>query len=148
LTIRRGQPRRDDDDDTQQPHREMVPGSLDHASGEVDEFEAGLVRGADGEAGGVDEAELERQATGAAGAVARRGSAGPATTAPGAPTTRGPARLAGFLRASWAELQRVQWPDRKQVGQGTAVTLGFVVVAGAFLGIADEVATRIVDLIL
>ena len=32
-----------------------------------------------------------------------------------------------FLRASWAELQRVQWPDRRQVGQATAVVLGFVV---------------------
>ena len=24
-------------------------------------------------------------------------------------------RAIGFLRASWAELQRVQWPDRRQV---------------------------------
>ena len=41
-------------------------------------------------------------------------------------------RAADFLRASYAELRRVQWPDRRQVGQGTAVTLGFVVVAGAY----------------
>ncbi len=54
----------------------------------------------------------------------------------------------GFLRACWAELQRVQWPDRRQVGQATAVVLGFVVIAGAFLGLADIVAQRIVDLIL
>ncbi len=57
-------------------------------------------------------------------------------------------RFATFLRACWAELQRVQWPDRKQVGQATAVVLGFVVIAGAFLGLADVVAQRIVNLIL
>jgi preprotein translocase SecE subunit len=147
LAIRRNQPRRDDDD-LQQPRHEMVQGSLEHASGEVDEAHAGLVRGAGGQpvdgADGVDDAELERQATDGARTPAARGGA----VAPGAPTKSGPGRFAGFLRASWAELQRVQWPDRRQVGQGTAVTLGFVVVAGAFLGVADEVATRIVDLIL
>lgn len=57
-------------------------------------------------------------------------------------------RFVRFLRASWAELQRVRWPTREQVGQGTAVTLGFVVVAGAFLGFADVVARQIVNLIL
>src|SRR3954451_17307743 len=40
-------------------------------------------------------------------------------------------RAADFLRASYLELRRVQWPDRRQVGQGTAVTMGFVIVAGA-----------------
>jgi preprotein translocase SecE subunit len=60
----------------------------------------------------------------------------------------GLARVPAFLRACWAELQRVQWPDRRQVGQATAVVLGFVVIAGAFLGLADVVAQRIVDLIL
>jgi preprotein translocase SecE subunit len=57
-------------------------------------------------------------------------------------------RAVTFLRACWAELQRVQWPDRKQVGQATAVVLGFVVMAGAFLGLADVVAQRIVNFIL
>jgi preprotein translocase SecE subunit len=57
-------------------------------------------------------------------------------------------RVTGFLRASWAELQRVQWPNRQQVFQATAVVLGFVVVAGAFLAAADFVAGKIVDAIL
>ena len=57
-------------------------------------------------------------------------------------------RLVNFIRACWAELQRVQWPDRRQVGQATAVVLGFVVIAGAFLGLADAVAQRLVDFIL
>ena len=57
-------------------------------------------------------------------------------------------RFFDFLRASWSELQRVQWPDRRQVGQATAVVLGFVVIAGAYLGLADVVAQKIVDLII
>ncbi len=56
-------------------------------------------------------------------------------------------RFANFLRGSWHELQRVQWPDRQQVGQATAVVIGFVIVAGAFLGFMDYVAAKIVDLI-
>ena len=42
----------------------------------------------------------------------------------------------------------MQWPDRRQVGQATAVVLGFVVVAGLYLGVADEVAKQIVDSII
>jgi preprotein translocase subunit SecE len=57
-------------------------------------------------------------------------------------------RLMTFLRGSWRELQRVQWPDRRQVGQATAVTVGFVIVAGAFLGLADFLASKIVDYII
>jgi preprotein translocase subunit SecE len=57
-------------------------------------------------------------------------------------------RLVTFLRGSWRELQRVQWPDRRQVGQATAVVIGFVIVAGAFLGLADYVASKIVDFII
>ena len=68
--------------------------------------------------------------------------------APVAKRKGGVARIVPFIKACWAELQRVQWPDRKQVGQATAVVLGFVVIAGAFLGLADVVAQRIVDFIL
>src|SRR3954470_21205924 len=32
-----------------EPHRDNVPGSLEHASGEVDEFEAAIVAGAGGQ---------------------------------------------------------------------------------------------------
>jgi preprotein translocase SecE subunit len=53
-----------------------------------------------------------------------------------------------FLRASWAELQRVQWPDRRQVAQATAVVLGFVIVAGVYLGVADRVAQEVVNFII
>ena len=86
------------------------------------------------------------------GADAEVGSTSPAKGAsatPGASTKEQSGfRFVNFLRASWAELQRVQWPDRRQVGQATAVVLGFVVFAGAYLGFADYVAQQIVDLIL
>jgi preprotein translocase SecE subunit len=57
-------------------------------------------------------------------------------------------RAADFLRASWAELKRVQWPDRRQVGQGTAVVIGFVVVAGLYLGALDAIWNPIIQKIL
>jgi len=137
--------KRADDDDQDPIHRENVPGELDHASGQVDEFEAGIVSGADGEvADPATEAELARQAEAAAPAGVTPATAG----TPASGKSKGIGRFPGFVRASWAELQRVQWPDRRQVGQATAVVLGFVVIAGAYLGLADAVAQRFVDLIL
>jgi preprotein translocase SecE subunit len=50
-----------------------------------------------------------------------------------------------FLGHVVDELRRVQWPDRRQTGQGTAVTLGFVVVAGGFLGLMDAIWKPVVD---
>jgi preprotein translocase subunit SecE len=168
-----------------EPRRQDVPGELEHSSGDVDEFEAALVAGAEGreaeiedpadgqveeaespeelseedfeeledevdeyEARGegrapaddVEDEELEREALGTAKPVRR--------PAPGAPTRTGPGRFIGFLKASWAELQRVQWPDRRQVAQATAVVIGFVIVAGLYLGVADWVAKRIVNAII
>ncbi len=57
-------------------------------------------------------------------------------------------RLINFLEGSWRELQRVQWPDRRQVMQATGVVIGFVIVAGVFLGVADLLATKIMNYIL
>ena len=57
-------------------------------------------------------------------------------------------RLVGFLQGSWRELQRVQWHDRRQVAQATGVVLGFVIIAGAFLGLSDLVAQKLVNYIL
>ena len=138
-------------------HRENVPGPVEH-TGDVDEFEAELVAGAEGEPSAADDEELEREALRAhaetaLGPYAESAAAPPAVRAgPVAPTEdgrgRGGRRFVNFLRASWAELQRVQWPDRRQVGQATAVVLGFVIIAGAFLGVADFVAEKLVDLII
>ena len=57
-------------------------------------------------------------------------------------------RAADFLRASWAERQRVQWPDRRQVAQATGVVIGFVIIAGLYLGVADWVAKQVVNAII
>lgn len=131
--------------------RDNTPGPVDHASGEVDRFQADLVSQAGGEAGagdaearGTDEAALEREA------LASAGRGGDATPDPGArdESGGGVGRFPGFVRACWAELQRVQWPDRRQVAQGTAVVLGFVALAGAFLGAVDFGAGEVVDLII
>ena len=163
--------------DQSRPHPSNAPSPLDHNVpselghlGEVDEFEAAIVSGSDRQADDASEAfgeeedpEAGRQAFGededdadlddeleqaavAAAPVERTDVVAPGT--PGAPTRRGPARFIGFLRASWAELQRVQWPDRRQVTQATAVVIGFVVVAGFYLGVADWIAKKIVDYII
>ena len=57
-------------------------------------------------------------------------------------------KVLGFLAASWAELQRVQWPDRKAVTTLTGVVLGFVLIAGGYLGLLDAIFSRIIDQIL
>ncbi len=57
-------------------------------------------------------------------------------------------RVLGFLQGSWRELQRVQWPDRRQVMQATGVVLGFVIVAGVFLGVADVLSTHLMNYVL
>lgn len=57
-------------------------------------------------------------------------------------------RFPGFLKASWAELQRVRWPDRTQVAQGTGVVIVFVAFAGVFLGGVDKAASALVDLVI
>ena len=134
-------------DRKQKLHRENVPGSLDHASGEVEEAEASIVAGA----AGIPDDSVALASDADAGAVEdeRLGKgAGDLAASGAAPPHKGGSRLFNFFRACVAELKRVDWPNRRQVGQATAVVLGFVVVAGAFLGLADVVAQKIVDFIL
>ena len=110
-----------------------TPNPLDHASADVDEAllaEAGAEPFDDG---GRAPDLSEKVEVPTAAEPARRGPFG---------------RLGGFLAASWAELQRVQWPDRRQVGQGTAVVLGFVIIAGAYLGLLDAVISPLIQKIL
>src|SRR3954447_13251999 len=82
-------------------HHENVSGELDHASGEVEEFDASLIQGADGEPTEVDDAELETAAVSAGAGLSaddepeRKRSSGPKP---------GGNRVLNFLRASWSEL--------------------------------------------
>lgn len=166
--------------------RSNLPGALGRSSGEVDEFDAAIVKGAAGvpaplpdESGGQSQASRRGEpvedwlddaqaaddaddddggdvAAGGAGSgsggggreVARDdpfGSDHPAKRHPRKPL---PSRAVAFVRASWAELNRVQWPDRPQVFQATAVVLGFVAIAGVYLGVADWVAEHVIKVIL
>jgi preprotein translocase SecE subunit len=67
---------------------------------------------------------------------------------PAAPRANLFARVIGFIQGSWRELQRVQWPDRRQVMQATGVVIGFVIVAGVFLGVADVLAQHLMNYVL
>jgi len=66
----------------------------------------------------------------------------------GAAAPKQPGRLRSFLRSSWAELRRVQWPDRAQVTTLTSIVIGFVIIAGLYLGIIDWAAKQAVDFII
>jgi preprotein translocase SecE subunit len=57
-------------------------------------------------------------------------------------------RFVQFLVAVWAELQRVQWPDRQALTTLTGVVLGFVLIAGGYLGLLDAIASRLIQAIL
>jgi preprotein translocase SecE subunit len=54
----------------------------------------------------------------------------------------------GFLLSCWAELKKVQWPDRETLVQATAVTVIFVAVAAAYLGALDALFSWLVKQIL
>jgi preprotein translocase subunit SecE len=91
----------------------------------------------------VDQEELA-EAEEAYAPKGRRGDRG--APAPGAPTqATGLARVVAFLRACWAELQRVQWPDRRQTTQLTAIVLIFIIIVGFYLGVLDWVVSNLVQ---
>jgi preprotein translocase subunit SecE len=137
--------------------RANTPGPLDHSSAEVDEArlaEAGAVP-PDAEPDGEDLGaeifpdELEDERPGRADdavegdAVSRheleREEHGP---------RRQRGRFITFLGHCVDELRRVQWPNRRQVGQATAVVLGFVVIAGGYLGLLDSLWKPLIEAIL
>jgi preprotein translocase subunit SecE len=146
---------RNDDDDSASPMR--------HAAPDVELAEAQLALGRPELAGEEEsdedldefEAEAELAASTSRSGGGDGGSSGGGGGELSLPGAAAPAhrphigsRLINFLQGSWRELQRVQWPDRRQVMQATGVVIGFVIVAGAFLGVADLVATKIMNFIL
>ena len=48
-------------------------------------------------------------------------------------------RRGGFVRESWAELKKVDWPNRSQTIQGTIVVIIACIVVGAYLWGLDQV---------
>jgi len=105
---------------------------LERGPGTLDELEpAGSGNGADG---------------GDNGGTATPDSPDASSPAGGEEPERG--RLISFLRAVVAELRRVQWPDRATLTSLTGVVLGFVLIAGGYLGLLDAIFSRLIQAIL
>ena len=128
-----------------------APDPLEHATpdAELAEAQLALGRGEPGpELDAVEDEELEDLATAGGPSVSDAGAvAVPARGAAGRRPSLA-SRFATFLRGVWIELQRVQWPDRRQVMQATGVVIGFVIVAGVYLGVADYLAGKLMTFIL
>jgi len=54
-------------------------------------------------------------------------------------------RVIGFFISCWAELKRVQWPDRETLIQATGVTIFFIAIAAAYLGALDSLFNFLVQ---
>jgi preprotein translocase subunit SecE len=61
------------------------------------------------------------------------------TPAHEAPVAHPAGHRGGFVRESWAELKKVDWPNRNQVVQGTIVVIIACAVVGAYLWGLDQV---------
>ncbi len=133
-----------------------APDPIEHAAPDVELAELQLATASPLDTppeGTSDEETLEAESEAAeiepGGSVRARSAPVPASESTvAAPRAWLGARLLAFLEGSWRELQRVQWPDRRQVMQATGVVIGFVVVASIFLGLADLVASKVVSFIL
>jgi preprotein translocase subunit SecE len=53
-----------------------------------------------------------------------------------------------FIRESWAELKKVEWPGRNQVTQATIVVIIACAIVGAYLYVCDLVFRNLVEQIL
>lgn len=147
-SARTKQPFTADDRPTTEP-----PDAIEEASADAEEAKLAITRGQ-----AEPEPDLEFSDVAGAGdaldegAVAVRGEPSGGRSAgvvrPGAELPREGNRFFNFIRACWAELQRVQWPDRRQVSQATTVVLVFVVIAGSYLGLMDAIFSRVVNAIL
>lgn len=116
-----------------------APDELEEDFGDDEEPDAAGGRG--GRKGGRHGEPGESGESGESGELTPAGAHAPARALPGG-------RLVNFIRGCWHELQRVQWPDRRQVVQATGVVIGFVIVAGLFLGGADWVSQKLVTFLL
>jgi preprotein translocase subunit SecE len=130
---------------------EGAPDPLDHASADVDEArlaEAGAVP-PDGDelSGEIFADELEGERSGRADDAVQGDAVSRHEIERGGPR-RKRGRFITFLGHCVDELRRVQWPNRRQVGQATAVVLGFVVIAGGYLGLLDALWQPLIEAIL
>jgi preprotein translocase subunit SecE len=144
-----------------------APDPLKNVSADADQAraaEAGIGRGPAGDEIDLDEQdvfagtddlerapdEVETPSGLAEGRGGRGGHGGGLTAREGAEPAphRERGRVLTFLRACIDELRRVQWPDRRHVFQATAVVLGFVLIAGGWLGLMDAIWQPLINAIL
>jgi|RhiMethySRZTD1v2_1073278.scaffolds.fasta_scaffold254851_2 preprotein translocase subunit SecE len=87
------------------------------------------------------EAAAEPRANSRAAAAPRE--ARPAPEAPSVSQPRG-----GFIRESYAELKKVEWPSRPQVMTGTIVVIVAVAIVGIYLWLLDQGFKNLVEKVL
>ena len=126
------------------------PRDLGHSDAFVEELAEEDAAEDDLEAAGDRELELEAEEAGALASVDEEVATGPrgvrgGDTTPAGEERRGLGKVWHFFQNVWAELQRVQWPDRRQVTTLTGVVLGFVLIAGGYLGLLDAIFSRVID---
>jgi preprotein translocase SecE subunit len=125
-SVIRDEPRLDDDG--------VPPASEEEALEEIEDWEV-----ADEEL--ADEAEATGEEEAGFAVRGRRGREVPEEH-------KDRSRVVQFLLASWAELQRVQWPNRQALVTLTGVVLGFVLIAGGYLGLLDAIFSELIQAIL
>jgi preprotein translocase SecE subunit len=111
-----------------EPPVEQAPADEEEALEEIEDWE---VAEGDGAEAGAGEAGYEVRG--------RRGRA---------EVHKPRSRVVQFLIAVWAELQRVQWPNRQALITLTGVVLGFVLIAGGYLGLLDAIFSKLIQAIL
>ena len=141
------------DSESKAAHDTQVPESAD-----VVEAELAIEHGGDGAADPEPEPALEapapakpdrrerRRQEKEAARRAKQQEARRATKEPVAEKQHGPIR--SFFSSVVKELRKVQWPDRDTLVQASAVTLLFVAIAAAYLGVLDAIFTRLIDLLI
>ena len=92
-----------------------------------------------------------RRAEGGDAQRSRSRSQGPAVPAADGPVEstvavpHGHKKRFTFVRESYAELRKVEWPNRAQVIQGTVVVIVACAIVGAYLWGVDQVMRRLVQ---
>jgi preprotein translocase SecE subunit len=62
-----------------------------------------------------------------------------------APVEKRRSGVLAFFASCWAELKKVQWPNRETLVQASAVTVLFIAVAAAYLGALDSLFNFLVQ---
>ena len=99
-------------------------------------------KGADGAAPAAEPKLAQR-------ARSRQQQVRPGATPPKQQTgRREPVQRGRFVRESWGELKKVEWPGRNQVFQGVVVVIIACAIVGAYLFAADRLFQPLVEVLI